>query len=68
MTLLRHIPFQSVLTLYGRETIQAVTELTSAVNSAVSFSFEALFPLFAFTSIESGGLGFSVRQARRTRL
>jgi hypothetical protein len=32
----------------------------TAVNGAVVFSWEAIFPLFAFTSPSLGGLGLSV--------
>lgn len=34
--------------------------LMTAVNNSVMFCWEALFPLFAFTSKELGGLGLDV--------
>lgn len=41
--LLRYAPFQNVLFLYG-------------LNNAISFTWEAVYPLFAFTRIDLGGL------------
>ncbi|KAI9635727.1 major facilitator superfamily domain-containing protein [Dioszegia hungarica] len=41
--LLRHRPFQNVLILYG-------------LTNAVQFTFEAIYPLFAFTRKDLGGL------------
>ena len=48
MQLLRHKPFQKVVTLYS-------------INNGVMFSWEALYPLFAYTSVPLGGLGLDVR-------
>lgn len=45
--LMAHTPFLNVLVLY-------------ALSNLVMFSWEAVFPLFAFTSKELGGLGLSV--------
>ncbi|WWC85817.1 uncharacterized protein L201_000684 [Kwoniella dendrophila CBS 6074] len=46
--LLKYEPFQNVLFLYG-------------MNNAVMFSFEAIYPLFGFTSKNLGGLGLSTQ-------
>ncbi|WVQ78021.1 hypothetical protein IAT38_000102 [Cryptococcus sp. DSM 104549] len=46
--LLRYKQFQTVLSLYG-------------LHNAVMFAFEAVFPLFGFTSKELGGLGLSTQ-------
>ncbi|WVR03616.1 hypothetical protein IAU60_000608 [Kwoniella sp. DSM 27419] len=44
--LLRYTPFQNVLLLYG-------------MQNAVQYSWEALYPLYGFTSKSLGGLGLS---------
>lgn len=44
---MRYKRFQNVLVLY-------------ALSNLVMFSWEAIFPLFAFTSKDLGGLGLSV--------
>lgn len=49
--LLRHPPFQEIVGLY-------------AVNNGVTFSWEAIYPLFAYTSPSLGGLGLQVRALR----
>ncbi|WVQ76195.1 hypothetical protein IAR50_005857 [Cryptococcus sp. DSM 104548] len=49
MGLLRHKVFQQVLALYS-------------LQNAIMFSFEAVFPLFGFTSKELGGLGLSTQE------
>ncbi|OCF59654.1 hypothetical protein L486_02326 [Kwoniella mangroviensis CBS 10435] len=46
--LLKYEPFQNVLLLYG-------------MNNAVMFSWEAIYPLFGFTSKNLGGLGLSTQ-------
>jgi len=49
--LLRHKPFQKVVTLYS-------------INNGVMFAWEAICPLFAYTSVPLGGLGLEVRLER----
>ncbi|ODN96307.1 hypothetical protein I350_08329 [Cryptococcus amylolentus CBS 6273] len=49
MGLIKHKLFQKVLTLYS-------------LQNAIMFSFEAVFPLFGFTSKELGGLGLSTQE------
>ncbi|WVF66037.1 hypothetical protein IAT40_000775 [Kwoniella sp. CBS 6097] len=46
--LLRYPPFQNVLLLYG-------------MQNAVQYSWEAIYPLFGFTSKNLGGLGLSTQ-------
>jgi len=46
--LLTYKPFQTVVMVYS-------------INNGVMFSWEAIYPLFAFTSVELGGLGLEVR-------
>ncbi|RSH81462.1 hypothetical protein EHS25_006819 [Saitozyma podzolica] len=59
--LLSFRPYQNVLILYG-QTVAAAANPDSTVNNAVMFSWEAVFPLFAFTRKELGGLELSVSQ------
>lgn len=56
--LLRFRKFQNVLILYSRGC--TATPLTAVLNG-VMFSWEAVFPLFAFTDVDRGGLGLTVR-------
>jgi hypothetical protein len=51
-----------MLTLYGCKSSRIISiSLILIVTSAVSICFDALFPLFAFTSTDYGGLGMNVR-------
>jgi hypothetical protein len=67
-TLLKYKKFQNVLILYGREwpflRLLCADPLADMplVNNAVMFSWEAIFPLFAFTSANLGGLGLTTQQ------
>jgi len=62
LKLLRYKPFQHVLILYGRKSFPCVylSTLIHVVANAVQFSFEAIYPLFAFTRKELGGLELRV--------
>ena len=46
--LVAYKPFQTVVMVYS-------------INNGVMFSWEAIYPLFAYTSVELGGLGLEVR-------
>ena len=61
--LLRYPPFQNVLVLYGSEYIfcSICYLLIFAVTNSITYSWEAIYPLFAFTNTSLGGLQLSVR-------
>ena len=61
--LLRYPPFQNVLLLYGSESIFASANylLILVVVNSIMYTWEAIYPLFAFSSTSLGGLQLSVR-------
>jgi len=58
LTLLKYKRFQNMLVLYGCES--SARSVLTAVNNGILMTWEAFFPLFAFTSPELGGLGLTV--------
>lgn len=50
--LVTYKPFQKIVMLYS-------------INNGVMFSWEAVYPLFAYTSVELGGLGLGVSTPAR---
>lgn len=51
--------FRTMVTIYGCEFIVTRQSLMAVAN-AVTFSYEAIFPVFAFMEVEHGGLGMTV--------